>query len=189
MEMLSFYEWMTRNNLNTKQARRKLLEFVPALTEKPKSSEILYVAAILTRDAQESLWKSITSRVAIPTDWKAYCHHMTIRFKPTDDSQLPILGEDITLIVTNIFADDKGVAVSVEPNTNRRELHMPAEQKPHITVATAPGTPPVYSNELLRKGESMKMPQALPLEAFIGAKLLYGPIMPERGDAARESFT
>ena len=153
-----------------------------------KAAEIMYVAAMLTKDSQKVLYESISKRVSIPNDWKKYCHHMTIKFKPTKDSELPVFGENVTLVVTEIASDEKGVAVRVEPNTDGKELHMPPEQLPHVTVATAPGVSPVYSNDLLRKGIGFKMPQALLLNAYIGAKMKSGAITPERHDRAVESF-
>lgn len=155
---------------------------------KHKAVEIMYIAAMLTKDSQKALYESIAKRISIPDNWKKYCHHMTIRFKPTKDSELPVFGESVTLVVTEIASDEKGVAVRVEPNTVGKELNMPPEQLPHITVATAPGVSPVYSNDLLRKGIGFKMPQALLLNAYIGAKMKSGPIMPERHDSAVESF-
>ncbi len=179
--MLNFLEWMKENRIATMENL--------SLESKPKTSDILYVGAILTKDSQEALYHSISKRVAIPADWKKFCHHMTIQFKPSSEGNW-VFGEDLTLIVTEIAADEKGIAVRVEPNTNNRELHMPPDQIPHITVACSPGTPPVYSNELLRRGGSgMKMPQALPLAAFIGARMKNGKIMPERADVASENFT
>lgn len=156
-----------------------------------KLGSILYIGVILTRDSQQKLYDAISKRVNIPQDWKKICHHMTTRFvggKPIDDSQLPTLGEEVSLVVTEFAADEKGVAVKVEPNTNRQELRMPAEQMPHVTVAVAPGVSPVYSNDLLRKGINEKMPQALILSGFIGAKMKSGEIVPERSDVAYESF-
>jgi hypothetical protein len=180
--MLTFQEWY---NSYYKPKRKKIMkESADALN----AGDIIYVAAMLTRESQQRLYESISRQVAVPQDWKKFCHHMTIRFKPTDVSQLPVLGEEVSLIVTEVAADEKGVAVKVEPNTNSRDLKMPADQLPHVTVAVAPGVSPVYSNELLRKGISVKMPQALVLSAFVGAKTKTG-IMPERHDAAYESFT
>jgi hypothetical protein len=151
------------------------------------ASEIIYVGVMLTRESQKNLFTSISKLVAIPADWKKFCHHMTIRFKPKDDTQLPIFGEDVTLVVTEYAADEKGVAVKVEPNINPQTLKMAPDQLPHVTVAVAPGISPVYSNELLRKSANTKMPEALILHAYTGAKLSAG-VIPERQDAAYESF-
>jgi tRNA splicing ligase len=177
--MINFLKWVEMN---------QLVKPKDAISNDTKAAGIIYIAAILTREAQETLWKSISDRVAIPADWKKYCHHMTIRFNPGNNDNLPLFGDDISLVVTEVVADNRAVAVKVEPNTNKKELHMPADKVPHVTIATAPGTPPVYSNELIQKTPGMKMPQALILPAFTGAKLKNGAVMPERKDAALESF-
>ena len=147
--------------------------------------DILYVGAILTRKSQMHLLESVSRRVDIPENWKKICHHMTICFKPEGVCKIPVIGDDISLVVTEICSDDKAVAVRLEPNINKAELKMTRE--PHITVAVAPGVSPLYSNELITK-PGMKMSQALILEAFLGAKLKNGTIMPERTDTALESL-
>lgn len=172
--MISFIEWMKR------------LNETESLGEKPRSTDILYVAAMLTRESQVELWETVSRITEIPNNWKKFCHHMTIRFKPTDDSQLPIFGEDITITALELSVDDKGATVRVEPDTSN--FSMPTEQIPHITIATAPQVSPVYSNELLRKNIGVRLPEPLNLKAFIGAKMKSGPIMPERRDIALESF-
>jgi hypothetical protein len=156
--------------------------------EEHQASDIQYVAAMLTRESQKNLYNVVSKLVDIPEDWKKYCHHMTTRFQPEDDDQLPVFGEEISIVVTEYAADDKGIAVKVEPNTDRKKIKMPAEQLPHVTIAVAPGTGPVYSNKLLAKGSNKKMPEALILQAYMGAKLNKGPVVPERKDAAYESF-
>lgn len=144
---------------------------------------IIYLGAILTKTSQKTLFESINSRFNIPNDWKKYCHHMTIAFRPTNTHNFPVLGEEISLIVTDISVDSKAIAVLVEPNT---QLKMSPSQIPHITIATAPDVTPVYSNELIRKNKE-KFVDTLVLNAFIGAKTNNG-VMPERSDAALESF-
>ncbi|PWU84199.1 hypothetical protein C4B63_247g13 [Trypanosoma cruzi] len=56
-----------------------------------------------------------------------------------------LLGESIELTPTSVVSDPKGTAIAV-----RNEGEFPCENAhPHITIANAPGVPPVYSNELL----------------------------------------
>ncbi|KAF8297828.1 hypothetical protein TcBrA4_0065730 [Trypanosoma cruzi] len=56
-----------------------------------------------------------------------------------------LLGESIELTPTSVASDPKGTAIAV-----RNEGEFPCENvHPHITIANAPGVPPVYSNELL----------------------------------------
>lgn len=147
---------------------------------------MMYVAATLTRESQDALYKAISNLVQIPDNWTKYCHHMTIRFKPGPNDELPNFNMPVGLVVTEYAADERGVAVKVEPNTNRNELKMAPGQLPHITVATAPGVSPVYSNELL-KGKTVKFPTALILESFTWAKTRSGGF-PERDDLAVEKF-
>jgi len=51
----------------------------------------------------------------------------------------------VVLHVTGWAADEKGQAVRVKAAAKS------ANTVPHVTVAVAPGTKPVYSNELLQK--------------------------------------
>ena len=81
-----------------------------------------------------------------------HAHHMTVWFhsdgeadKP-DFSRLP-WGKDVALKVVGYVEDDKAQAVVVQPPTILR----PAGRIPHITISTAPGVTPLYSNELARR--------------------------------------
>ena len=56
-----------------------------------------------------------------------------------------LLGSKIDLVVERIVWDDKGVCAQVKPT-------FPCSNAiPHLTIATAVGVNPVYSNELLSK--------------------------------------
>lgn len=157
--------------------------------EVKEKTNIIYTGAILTKESQNSLFQKVNEIHPISTEWKCFCHHVTIRFRPKDDTELIVFGDDISLIITELFKDEKCITVRVEPNSNKQELNMPVEQIPHITIATAPGISPVYSNDLLRKEKGIKMPHMLSVEAFLGAKLNNGTIVPERSDVALENFT
>ena len=50
-----------------------------------------------------------------------------------------------------LYYDDKGMCVSVLPHPGPDILKMPDHQKPHITIACAPGVKPYSSNELLSR--------------------------------------
>lgn len=68
-------------------------------------------------------------------------------FKPDDEyiSRLaPELGREVQLRICCWAADDKAQAFGVS-------LHGSWNGKEHITMATKPGVPPFYSNELLKK--------------------------------------
>lgn len=147
---------------------------------------MLYVAATLTRDSQRALYEAVSALVPIPADWTKYCHHMTIRFRPKPGDPLPPLNQPTELTVTEYAADEKGIAVKVEP-TSREALKLPDSQLPHVTVAVAPGVGPVYSNELLRNRTLVKFPSSLVLQAVTWAKNGSGGY-PERDDLALEQF-
>ena len=77
-----------------------------------------------------------------------HAHHVTLGGARWLRSMGIPLGADVTLRVVGLAADDRGQAVLVEspvPSINRH---------PHVTVATARGVLPVYSNELLERGFS-----------------------------------
>jgi hypothetical protein len=107
-----------------------------------------YTAIFLDGESKRKLlswWKSEVGEVLPVT----YADHMTIRFKPPEEEVAKLaLGEEATLQVIGWAADENGQAVLVKsdvPSTNKN---------PHITVATAKGTSPVYSNKLLDRGHT-----------------------------------
>jgi len=111
-----------------------------------KKKKALYTAAFLTPSGAEQLdnwWGTATQK---DFHEKHFRHHMTIKFKPSEEEvvSLPI-GEDVKLKVIGYAADDKGQAVMVSGVSSSNSI-------PHITVSTAEGTSPVYSNELLGLG-------------------------------------
>jgi hypothetical protein len=102
-----------------------------------------YTAVFLDDESKRKLlswWKSENGDLLPVT----YADHMTIQFRPSEDEVAKLsLGEEATLHVVGWAADDRGQAILV-----RSEVPS-SNQNPHITVATAKGTSPVYSNKLL----------------------------------------
>jgi len=107
-----------------------------------------YTAVFLDDESKRKLlswWKSEVCQV-LPV---AYADHMTLRFKPSEDEVAKLaLGEEADLHVIGWAADEKGQAVLVRSEVPSSNLN------PHITVATAKGTSPVYSNKLLAQGHT-----------------------------------
>jgi hypothetical protein len=102
--------------------------------------------------------------------------HMTLAFAPSVDLlvQLP-LGKTVTLQVHGVASDDKGQALAVSlPEASGALVSRNAH--PHITLSTAHGVPPVYSNTLLA---------SVPATALPGPPLLLlgrvGVALPPRG--------
>jgi len=105
-----------------------------------------YTGVFLDDSSKRALLAWFEKETGQPILKKVFAHHMTIKFKPSDEEveQLPI-GEPATLRVIGWAADEQGQAVLVQPSVPSSNKH------PHITVATD-GTSPVYSNKLLAKG-------------------------------------
>lgn len=114
-----------------------------------------FVSAVLTRASQDELLDAFP-----PIHPNVYAHHATLAFKPTEpalDRYVPYLGERLYLSVIGYGEDDKGQAVVVDVQSENRI--------PHITISTADGVGPVYSNKLLEAGyETVDGPE---LEALV----------------------
>ena len=92
-------------------------------------------------------WQTV---VGIPLLSKPDAHHMTIKFDPSEDEvhALP-MAEVADFKVVGWAADERGQAVLVVPTGVSS-----ANRHPHITMSCAPGTLPMYSNELLARGHT-----------------------------------
>lgn len=72
--------------------------------------------------------------------------HLTLVFKPTQlELEAAPIGRIIRLNVTGWAADDKAQVLLAKGYAVDRA-------NPHVTLATAPGVAPAYSNELLERG-------------------------------------
>jgi hypothetical protein len=148
----------------------------------------IYIAATLTRESQLKLYEVINFIRPIPHDWKVYCHHMTIHFKPKQGDKLPHINTPVSLSVMGYAADEKGITVKVMPTPSPKELYMSENQTPHVTVATAPGVAPIYSGDLLRMYpvKAINLNEPLTLDAFVWAKDFDGVV--SRNDLAYETL-
>lgn len=84
-----------------------------------------------------------------PEHSNVYAEHMTVSFRPSAEVDAKLrerLGEEVTLKVTGYAVDRYGQAVTVDgfPRTD--------PGVPHVTISTALGVGPVYSNRLVEKG-------------------------------------
>lgn len=125
-------------------------KFAEAAAEEPAVKSVTYTGVFLDESSHKALvewWKHHTNT---PLHSKLWAHHMTIKFKPTaEEVEATPVGKKVHLKVIGWAADEKGQAVLVEP-----QGVASANKHPHITISTAPGTGPVYSNELLAKGSN-----------------------------------
>jgi hypothetical protein len=99
-----------------------------------------------------------------------YCHHVTIQYGGIDE--LPAyLGKEVTFIAKRLYANDKAVALFGELSS--ADADMPIPRYAHITISTADGVKPVYSNKLPEEG-TCKMMYVVPLiKCTIGAFVEY----------------
>lgn len=92
-----------------------------------------------------------------------YLHHMTIAFRPTifEYNQLDY-GKETTLYLVGIAGNEKAQAFLVE-------TVLPVKNKyPHITISTAEGVSPAYSNQLFDEVECVQLIDPIELKARIG---------------------
>lgn len=121
----------------------------------------------------------------IPPDWTIYAHHITIippgkKPHPTNSSTKNHAKEwdeeqktnpttnTFTINVSQIARDDKAITVTANINEdlpdNLKPWLNPQIKTPHITIATAPGTSPVYSNQLLQSSPPTPLPSPITLQ-------------------------
>lgn len=113
-------------------------------------ADIIYIGIFLTEDSRKKLLREIT-----PLHSGVFADHVTLAFKP--DLELislfkPYIGLEIPFRTLTEYCDLKGQCISVQIGLS---LPLPIEDKiKHITVSTAIGVPPKYSNELLSKSNN-----------------------------------
>lgn len=103
-----------------------------------------YLALVLDDESQEELQHHFP-----PKHTQVYSHHMTVVYKPDQlqyEKYSPLLGKVYTMTVVGYAIDAKGEAVLIETDISVSNTF------PHVTISTAFGIPPVYSNLLMAKG-------------------------------------
>lgn len=106
----------------------------------------LFYGIFLDENPQEIILKKARELVHIPDNWKIYSHHLTLIYndgKNIDTSFLDKqLGKEVELQITSIGKSSVAIAFEVDYKTSNKHSH--------ITVACAPGIPPVKSNFITR---------------------------------------
>lgn len=107
----------------------------------------VYYGIFLDEKSRKSLLERASRLVSIPDDWKIFCDHLTVVFndhknKEVNDMWVEFcethMRETIELTVTSIGITSEAIAFGIDFQTNNKHSH--------ITVACAPGVPPVRSN-------------------------------------------
>jgi hypothetical protein len=115
-----------------------IMRLLDILTE-DQSYKVSYSAVVLDHGSRSA----ILNHVAFPNDWKAICHHMTIKMGELPENLKEKIGQTVTLRVTKLGKSDKAIAVGIETSLSQNAI-------PHITVAinAANGAKPKDSNEI-----------------------------------------
>jgi hypothetical protein len=106
--------------------------------------KIIYIGVFLNKAQREKLLAAVPAKHS-----KVHADHVTLVFQPSPQELAKFdLGSTVELEVTGEAFDEKGQAVLVafkDGGIGSKNVH------PHITISTAEGTKPVYSNELFEK--------------------------------------
>ena len=127
--------------MNKIKVAKKLIALADELLTK-KIKKIIYIAGVVKSDIK-------LKQLVEPKYPNIYCHHMTIKYG--DINELPeFIGEEIKFHADAIYKDEKAIAITgIASDSKVRNFMKTNKQKPHITICTANGVKPVYSNELI----------------------------------------
>lgn len=102
-----------------------------------------YIGIFLTPQSRRALLREHP-----PAHSTVHADHITVLYEPTEaDLEKVEPGTLVKFRAKRSFTDDKAQALTVELPPHLRRL---TNRQPHITISTAPGTPPVYSNRLIK---------------------------------------
>ena len=104
--------------------------------------KVIYVGVFLDEAQRKKLLAAVPARHS-----KVHADHVTLVFQPSPEELEKFdLGSTVELEVAGEAFDEKGQAVLVDlRGVDSKNAH------PHITISTADGTKPVYSNTLFEK--------------------------------------
>ena len=107
---------------------------------------VVYIALFIDSQDRRRLFKTFP-----PLFQNKEAHHITLwHFADGEESRPPEppWGKTVAVKVVSEVADNKAQALLVRPPTAFRPT---SGRYPHVTLSTASGVPPAYSNDLLRK--------------------------------------
>lgn len=106
-----------------------------------------FLAIKLDRPSRKALMKWWVEETKLPLLPNVHVNHVTLKFEPeAADLEAVTLGSKVAVEVVGWAEDERAQAVRVTLPVKS------ASPIPHVTVATAKGTPPSYSKELLARG-------------------------------------
>lgn len=133
------------NRIQNLLAGRSASDAVRSLLEEKSG---MFVSAVLTDRSRALLLRRVP-----PAHANVFAHHVTMAFDPD-----PVVlaryqqmeGRRLRIPVVAVAVDDKAQAVLVGAESEN--------EHPHITISTAEGVKPVYSNELFEHADQYHVP-------------------------------
>lgn len=137
-----------------------------------KKTKVLFSQAVVLNPQALIMWLG-GQGISVPSDWTTHAHHMTIEFykKGVAKNLLPLedlVGSSIELKIKGYALDDKALAILLDV-PSKLSAYV-TNQHPHITIATAPGIKPKYSNELLANEPILPFSSNRKVKTVIGWK-------------------
>lgn len=117
--------------------------------------EIKYKKLLMIQVVLDGVSRSALIKAFPPTHANVYAHHVTVAFKPSIEQAQelsPQCGQEISFSTIAEAADENGQAVLISGVDSNNEF-------PHITISTAEGVKPSYSNELFKNSLSHELTQ------------------------------
>lgn len=109
----------------------------------------VYIGIFLTPSSRQQLLRDFP-----PVYANVFADHVTLIFKPKESDLAKFdFGSIVRLKVVGYAQDQNGSAVLVDLPS---EIEKKPGQKPHITISTAPGIKPFYSNKLIAKPSNIE---------------------------------
>jgi len=128
--------------------------------------KIVYTAGVVI----DSTYDKVYNYNAWPSK---YVDHMTIQYGGID-TKPQYIGKVFTFIATHVVSDENGVAWIGKIDDKTIEKKMKGiGQHAHITLFTADGVAPVYSNELIGKAEHRPLDRPVAVKMMAGMYVVY----------------
>lgn len=100
-----------------------------------------------------------------PVHENVFAEHVTLVFRPKEsDPALEVIGKIVRLKVVGYAQDQDGSAVLIDLPPEIRKI---GKREPHITISTAPGIKPAYSNKLISKPANIERVSGKTYEGII----------------------
>lgn len=123
--------------------------------------EIIYIAGVVTNNTE--LLKLVEDGYP-----NVYCHHMTIKYG--NITELPeFIGAKFNFNSNLIYKDVSAIAITGKiDNSSVKDMMNKNNQRAHITICTADGIRPIYSNVLIKteEGEELNIKVHMIVGAF-----------------------